>query len=111
MADAVLVPNPNGGPQLLAYPITVTNSDGSTVSGLAFANIIVGKAADDQNAEMIALLQQLLTLAGGTGSGSGGGATPSAGSTDFSRGPATRSPVPSNDRRPHRDRPVFERSL
>ena len=81
MADAVLVPNPNGGPQLLAYPITVTNSDGSLVSGLAFANIIVGKAADDQNAEMIALLQQLVTLAGGSG---GGGVTPTAGSTDFS---------------------------
>ncbi len=41
MADAVLVPNPNGGMPLLAYPVSVTNSDGTVLTGLAFANIIV----------------------------------------------------------------------
>jgi hypothetical protein len=83
MADAVLVPNPSdpAGPSLLAYPVTVTNSNGVPVTGLAFANIIVGKAADDQNAEIIALLQALVAAAGGS---SGGGGTPAAGSADFS---------------------------
>ena len=72
MADPVLLELASGQ-NLVAYPVTLAKADGSTVTALVSANMLVSEAGADvlaqmvaQQATMIALLQQLVAAGGGT---------------------------------------------
>ncbi len=71
MADPVLIELASGQ-TLVAYPVTFSKADGSTVTALSIANILVSEDGSDvmaqmvaQQATMIALLEQLAANAGG----------------------------------------------
>ena len=70
MADPVLIELASGQ-NLVAYPVTLAKADGSTVTALVTANMLVSEAGADvlaqmlaQQASMIALLEQLVAIGG-----------------------------------------------
>ena len=72
MADPVLLELASGQ-NLVAYPVTLAKADGTTITALVTANMLVSTAGGDilgqmlaQQATMITLLEQLVANGGGT---------------------------------------------